>query len=233
MIKIFRNIRRKLLKEKRIGRYLLYAIGEILLVVIGILIALSVNNKNNANINRRTEIKVYENLKAQLHEDRLVLQGVIDYNLMYWDEYKIANQIIDRNDRERMDTLGKIIPDIFKYSDFNRTGTVFQNLINSGDIKLMKNRTIVDGLQNLEVLYIYINRLEENHFKVILEYGGQSLISSMDFSTGKIEKPDKIYNYEFQNLLIIFMMLSEEKAEIYKEALYEIDAISAAIEKEL
>lgn len=212
---------------------MLYAIGEILLVVIGILIALSVNNKNNANINRRTEIKVYENLKAQLHEDRLVLQGVIDYNLMYWDEYKIANQIIDRNDRERMDTLGKIIPDIFKYSDFNRTGTVFQNLINSGDIKLMKNRTIVDGLQNLEVLYIYINRLEENHFKVILEYGGQSLISSMDFSTGKIEKPDKIYNYEFQNLLIIFMMLSEEKAEIYKEALYEIDAISAAIEKEL
>lgn len=212
---------------------MLYAIGEILLVVIGILIALSVNNKNNANINRRTEIKVYENLKAQLHEDRLVLQGVIDYNLMYWDEYKIANQIIDRNDRERMDTLGKIIPDIFKYSDFNRTGTVFQNLINSGDIKLMKNRAIVDGLQNLEVLYIYINRLEENHFKVILEYGGQSLISSMDFSTGKIEKPDKIYNYEFQNLLIIFMMLSEEKAEIYKEALYEIDAISAAIEKEL
>lgn len=186
MIKLFRNIRRKLLTEGTLGKYLLYAIGEILLVVIGILIALSVNNWNNGKINRQTELKVYENLKGQLQEDRLVLEGVMEYNHTYWEEYKIANQIIEHNKRDKMDTLGQIIPDIFKYSDFNRIGTVFQNLINSGDIKLMKNRAIIDRLQNLEVLYIYINRLEENHFKVILEYGGRSLMSSMNFSTGKI-----------------------------------------------
>ena len=46
MIKFFRKIRQKLLIENKLSKYLLYAIGEILLVVIGIMIALYVNNKN-------------------------------------------------------------------------------------------------------------------------------------------------------------------------------------------
>lgn len=125
MINLFRNVRRKLLTEGGLGKYLLYAIGEILLVVIGILIALSVNNWNNSKINRQTELKVYEILKGQPYEDRLVLEGVMEYNHRCWEEYKIANQIIERNERNKMDTLGQIIPDIFKYSDFNRIGTVF------------------------------------------------------------------------------------------------------------
>lgn len=43
MISFFRKIRQKLLKENRVTRYLVYAVGEILLVVIGILIALQLN----------------------------------------------------------------------------------------------------------------------------------------------------------------------------------------------
>jgi hypothetical protein len=46
MIKFFRKIRQKMLTENKFSKYLLYAIGEITLVVIGILIALSVNNSN-------------------------------------------------------------------------------------------------------------------------------------------------------------------------------------------
>jgi hypothetical protein len=49
MIKFFRKIRQKLLVENKISKYLLYAIGEVVLVVIGILIALSVNNWNEGN----------------------------------------------------------------------------------------------------------------------------------------------------------------------------------------
>jgi hypothetical protein len=43
MIKVFRKIRQKMLTENKFGKYLLYAIGEIILVVIGILIALQIN----------------------------------------------------------------------------------------------------------------------------------------------------------------------------------------------
>jgi hypothetical protein len=46
MIKFFRKIRQNLLTENKFSKYILYAIGEILLVVVGILIALNINNNN-------------------------------------------------------------------------------------------------------------------------------------------------------------------------------------------
>ena len=46
MIKFFRKIRQRFLKENKFSKYLIYAFGEILLIVIGILIALNVNNSN-------------------------------------------------------------------------------------------------------------------------------------------------------------------------------------------
>ena len=233
MIKLFRNIRRQLLEKESIRKYILYAIGEIFLVVVGILIALSINNWNNNKILRRTELKVYENVKNQINEDRLVLNGVIDYNKKYYEQYNFAIQIIERNDRSNIDTLVQIAPNIYKYSDFNRSGNIFQNLVNSGDLKILKNSNIIDRLQGLEELYIYINRLEENHFKVILELGGTYLIDIINFSTGQIERPDEIYSFKFQNLLYVFMNISEEKDEIYHRALSEIDAVTDLIENEL
>ncbi|MBL0027002.1 MAG: hypothetical protein IPO98_19350 [Saprospiraceae bacterium] len=53
MMKFFHLIRKKLLDEGNLKRYLMYAIGEILLVVIGILIALQINNWNQANSDSR------------------------------------------------------------------------------------------------------------------------------------------------------------------------------------
>ncbi|MFT6995454.1 MAG: hypothetical protein ACJA1P_002199 [Maribacter sp.] len=48
MIKFFRHIRKQLLSENKFSKYMLYAIGEIALVMIGILLALQVNNWNEA-----------------------------------------------------------------------------------------------------------------------------------------------------------------------------------------
>jgi sensor domain CHASE-containing protein len=59
MIKFFRKIRQNMIKENRTSKYLLYAIGEIVLVVIGILIALSINNSNQE---RKEEIILKSNL---------------------------------------------------------------------------------------------------------------------------------------------------------------------------
>ncbi|MGB3342866.1 MAG: DUF6090 family protein [Aequorivita sp.] len=55
MIKFFRKIRQKALTENKLSKYLLYAIGEIILVVIGILIALSINNWNQEKSDRKIE----------------------------------------------------------------------------------------------------------------------------------------------------------------------------------
>jgi hypothetical protein len=66
MIKIFRRIRHKLLNEGNLKRYLIYAIGEILLVVIGILIALSINNWNEWRKDRLKEKVILNDLAKNI-----------------------------------------------------------------------------------------------------------------------------------------------------------------------
>jgi hypothetical protein len=70
MITFFRKIRRKLADNNQFLQYSRYAIGEILLVVIGILIALSINNWNEVNKTRKTELKLLNELKEDLIETK-------------------------------------------------------------------------------------------------------------------------------------------------------------------
>ncbi|WP_445386501.1 DUF6090 family protein [Robiginitalea sp. IMCC44478] len=69
MLRFFRQLRQNLLAENKLSRYLLYAIGEILLVVIGILLALQVNDWSEQNKNLDTEIRILKSLKEDLNTD--------------------------------------------------------------------------------------------------------------------------------------------------------------------
>jgi len=66
LIKFFRKIRQQLLIENKFSKYLIYAIGEIVLVVIGILIAVSINNWNELNKERRNEILILNEIRDNL-----------------------------------------------------------------------------------------------------------------------------------------------------------------------
>ena len=77
MIKLFRNIRQNLLAEGKTSKYFQYALGEIVLVVIGILIALQINNWNENRKERIQEVKYLENIKSdiaieQINNDRML-----------------------------------------------------------------------------------------------------------------------------------------------------------------
>ena len=74
MIKFFRKIRYSLISENRTGKYLKYALGEILLVMIGILLALQVNNWNEERKTRQKERKILLELKDNLEESLQSLQ---------------------------------------------------------------------------------------------------------------------------------------------------------------
>lgn len=69
MIKFFRNIRKALLSENKFNKYLIYAIGEIILVVIGILIALQINNWNETNKRDNEAKKLLASIKTDLAAD--------------------------------------------------------------------------------------------------------------------------------------------------------------------
>jgi hypothetical protein len=78
MIKFFRQIRQNMIKENRTSKYLLYAIGEIILVVIGILIALQINNWNENQKAETTEIYVLKEVLSNLNEDGIILNEIIE-----------------------------------------------------------------------------------------------------------------------------------------------------------
>lgn len=69
MLRFFRHIRKQLMEEKKVRTYLLYAVGEILLVVIGILVALQVNNWNEERKSRALEINLLSDAKIALEDD--------------------------------------------------------------------------------------------------------------------------------------------------------------------
>lgn len=74
MLKIFRRIRRNLIDQGRLNRYLLYAIGEIVLVVIGILIALQINNWNEERKSLKKEQIILQDLYKDLESNTAILQ---------------------------------------------------------------------------------------------------------------------------------------------------------------
>jgi len=78
MLRYFRKIRKKLIEQNNVRKYLLYAIGEIMLVVIGILIALQVNNWNEERKTQRSETQFIENITSDLKRDRDELRKVVD-----------------------------------------------------------------------------------------------------------------------------------------------------------
>ena len=77
MIKFFRKIRYNLMEAGKIGKYFKYAIGEIVLVVIGILIALSINNWNEQRKTRLLEDSYNQSIKRDLINDHLTIDYII------------------------------------------------------------------------------------------------------------------------------------------------------------
>ncbi len=74
MIKFFRKIRQKLLTENRFSKYLIYAIGEIVLVMVGILLALQVNNWNELRKKDQDEIQLYQKIIADLKTEKGIIE---------------------------------------------------------------------------------------------------------------------------------------------------------------
>ncbi len=105
MIPIFRKIRHKLSDNNQFLKYSRYAIGEILLVVIGILIALSINNWNEERKNKIVEREILTNLKIAFERD---LKNVISRNIKLCENrIETTNKLIEasKNKQEITDKI--------------------------------------------------------------------------------------------------------------------------------
>lgn len=139
MIKFFRHIRQKLLSENKLSKYLIYAVGEIVLVVIGILIALSINNWNESRLDRISEQTILRQLKSEFNSNLKQLDekiGIRNYImnsaiqlLHYIDEPSIRN-----TDSVEMH-LAKTVP----YTTFD---PIINDLATSGNLRLIRNDSL-------------------------------------------------------------------------------------------
>lgn len=232
-MKIFRKIRQSLIKEGNFSKYLTYAVGEIFLVTIGILLAFQVNTWNTQQIKNKAEKISYANIKRQINKDKNVIIGNIYYNNRYFKQFEFATDIIEENDRSQIDTLGYIALNLTKYSDVNMNSKIYQNLVNSGELKFLTNTQVIERLQRLEETYSYMNRMEKIHLDVILTGVAQELRLVMKLSDRSVQIPNKLYGYEFQNHFLSMIGIMKEKDGIYNRAVDEIDAITELIQKEL
>ena len=158
MIKFFRKIRYDLMEKNKTGKYLKYAIGEIVLVIVGIIIALQINNWNQ------------DQLTQNRIESRLVnLISDIENEVEEMDEVKesaklriiIIHEILKRNDKIKsigwpdtipgklaIDTIGNPNRILSQLRTFDGNRPTYNELINSGEFYTIRNETLKRKIQN-------------------------------------------------------------------------------------
>lgn len=171
MINFFRFIRRKLLSEDKFSRYLLYAIGEIVLVVIGILIALQINNYNEGEKRVEKEIEVLklfrEALKTDLKKFRIISEN-------YARSKASIARILDHleNDLPYQDSLAAdFFNSTYVYEQTSFTNGPFETLKSAG-IELVTNTPL-----QKKILEVYddwdpwLETTEKTYVTMVLDAG--------------------------------------------------------------
>ena len=139
MIKFFRKVRQKLLSENNFRKYLIYAIGEILLVVIGILIALQINNWNESRKDRIAEQAILRQLKSEFNSNLKQLDekiGIRSY-MMNSAIQLLAN--IDNPSIRNIDSIEMHLAKTIPYTTFD---PILNDLATSGNLRLIKNDSL-------------------------------------------------------------------------------------------
>ncbi len=161
MIKFFRKIRQKSLSENKFSKYLIYAIGEIILVVIGILIALWINNENQERFyEKKAEVilkEIQRDLKKDIESSKEVVNTFITHDsiarLLLWDKFTAYEMFGIYDKRKPFEIIYYYIT--FKtsnngYINFNRNLDNMPTKYNSisNDLKVLYDTRRVDVLDN-------------------------------------------------------------------------------------
>jgi hypothetical protein len=157
MINFFRRIRKNLADENKPLQYARYAIGEIVLVVIGILIALQINNWNEEKNEHKIEKDYMQNMLEDLRNDRDIYQNFQKRNI---EIYSLVDSIVQglkaENRKERVSELSYWARMVtIKWIIIHPVERTYQQMKSSGHLRLVKDKTVSEGISN------YYNSLAE------------------------------------------------------------------------
>ncbi|MFV1449327.1 DUF6090 family protein [Maribacter sp. HS] len=235
MIKFFRKIRQNLLSESKFSKYLIYAIGEIILVVIGILIALQINNWNEKQKEEKSELLILKTLQKDFIENKKMYSDIVDKQQFVIDNCKSLIKCFENKVVEyKRDSIGTFI----YYGAFNyyRAEPIlgsYEALIGSGDLKILTNETlksklalfsseINQGFEDEISAMNLLNTLNDEFSSIGTLFLDHKLRQSMGLGKLKenIEIKDKTISDLYQNSKILHSLAMKTGAELNRLKLH-------------
>ena len=252
-MKFFRKIRSRLLGDRKFGNYLAYAIGEIILVVIGILIALAINNSNQERIDREREQVYLAGLRQEFRFSRMKLQELIEVNRQNLEgAKKILEFMADPAAQPTEQQISELLYSAFSLDvAFNPNNSLLDEMISSGSLKGISSDELRIRLTNwvstLDDIGKQEANLEMNREKVVdfFRSGDYSLKTVFDLagaseelglSGGESDSSNLqlLESRAFENNMLIFIATTYATSEgHYDPLMEELNQILELIDREL
>jgi len=226
MIKLFRKKRLKMLTQNKFGNYFAYATGEIILVIVGILIALAINEHSNSE----KKLELRNSYIIQLHDEA-------DRNLK-----KLA--ILENESKQmlkELDTVFKIL--LFKDYDNPRLSTksfylimskkfypvmiTYENLKFSGDLKLFDDLNLRNSISESYETFNPIEKLEASEQQAIEAYYENFLMRKVKFRDMGISSDTYEKDIYFENMVLTRMTTLAQNIEAYNDAIESLKSLKS------
>ena len=237
MINFFRRIRKQLADDNKPLKYMRYAVGEIVLVVVGILIALSVNNWNEENKERLVEKELLQQFHTELNSDI----NAIKNTLKIYKEVNYSCEVLIKHIKNRgayHDSLSYHFAKWNSYEHFNLNSGAISNL-NSRGVDIISNPVLRNSVLNLyNQTYTYSKDIgsffREDHIAFTYPMFLKR-IEPVEWKKNAIPNNYEtlIVDNEFMNHLQWIKNASLNNLNFYKEAVIEIQNVIKALEEEL
>ena len=157
MIRLFKKDKKKFIYSRKIRNYLAYSIGEIILVVIGILIAVYINNWDLNQLKQDNGVKALKIVKRDLQTEKYVLES---FKKRYSYTRKYLIDILYNNKTDNLDSLKFHFGPYVHY----KMNSEYISLKSSGKLNLISNSKLRSKLVNFyEVYYSIYKELEDEH----------------------------------------------------------------------
>ena len=143
MLRFFRQIRQHLLTQNKFSKYLLYAVGEILLVVIGILLALQFNTWKEEQVERKKETEILIQLEKEFQKNQDQIHSKIElHQIIVQSSLKVLRLIDQPTNSILKDSLLYYLSATTTAPTFDPATGVTADLINSGKLYLIRNDSL-------------------------------------------------------------------------------------------
>ena len=193
MIKFFRKIRYNLMEQNKTGKYFKYAIGEIVLVVVGILIAISINNWNTSKSDRFSEADYLNRLTKDLVRDTINYSWTSKWAITKQEAIENLLSYLETDNHKDLDSI-KLLNNIAKSKRLTfahpkvTTGT-FDELKNTGSFKLIESTLLRSAITN------YYFEREHHYDRIEKKRNKPSFGDEIDMLIPDLKRIDNVISY--------------------------------------